>query len=170
MRAWLLGLIGLCTALGCGESDDDGDDGNGGNAGSSAGQSVSGGGASAGKGGVSVGGSGAGVPHGGATGNAGAGSNTGGNSAGTAAGGGEPGEAGAPAGGGATGLSECNPTEVTCKAFPPECPTNQVPSVDGTCWGECVKIEQCACTMADDCPNPNEYTCWMQQHCGPYVK
>lgn len=168
MRALLLGFLGLCTAVGCGESD-----GDGGNAAGSAGQSVSGAGgsaASAGKGGSSAGSSSAGSSSGGASGQASGGSSSGGDAAGTASGGSDQGEAGAPSGGGASELYECDPKQVTCKVATPECPANQVPSVEGTCWGECVKIDQCACSVASDCPNQNEYTCWSKQHCGPYIK
>lgn len=168
MRALLLGLSGLCTAIACGESA-----GDGGNAAGSAGQSVSGASgsaASAGKGGSSAGTNSAGSSSGGAAGKPSAGSASGGDAAGTASGGSEQAEAGSSSGGGASGLEQCDPKQVTCKAFPPECPANHVPSVDGTCWGECVKIEQCACSVASDCPNQNEYTCWSKQHCGPYVR
>jgi hypothetical protein len=173
MRALLLGLSGLCTAIGCGEGA-----GDGGKAAGSAGQSVSGASgsaASAGKGGSSAGtssagSSSAGSSNGGAAGKPSAGSGSGGDAAGTASGGSDQSEAGSPSGGGASGLAECNPKQVTCKALPPQCPANQVPSVDGTCWGECVKIDQCACSVASDCPDQNQYTCWSKQHCGPFVE
>jgi hypothetical protein len=169
MRACLLGLVVLCPALGCGESEGDGR-GAGGTGGSAGQSSGAAGAASAGKGGVNAGGSGAGAQHGGQSGSASGGSAASSNAAGTTTGGSKPGEAGAPSGGGASGLSECNPKQVTCKIVQPQCPANQVPSVDGTCWGECVKIDQCACQSADDCPDQNQYTCWSQQHCGPFVK
>jgi hypothetical protein len=163
MRTLGLGLAVLAAIFGfvagCGDTDSDEPNG----AAGSAGQSVSGaaGSAGAGKGGsASAGGSSAGSASGG--------SNASGSS-GNGAGGGEPGEAGAPSSGGSASLYECNPMKVTCKALPPQCPAFEVPAVEGTCWGACVKIAQCACHEASDCPNNDEYTCWSKQHCGPYV-
>lgn len=152
------------VVAGCGDTDSDEPRGGAG----SAGQSVGGGGgtASPGKGGANAGGSRAGASNGGAS---GGGSSAGGGRSGTGSGAAEPGEAGAPSDAGAAGLYECNPTKVVCKALPPECPAFQVPAVEGTCWGDCVEIAECACSEASDCPNNDEYTCWSKQHCGPYV-
>jgi len=74
------------------------------------------------------------------------------------------------AGGSASGLVDCDTRKVICKRVLPECPAMQVPSVVGTCYGECVKIDRCACSSADQCPDADQYTCWGKMHCGPYVQ
>ena len=71
--------------------------------------------------------------------------------------------------GGAVAFVDCDVRKVTCKRSTPECGTFQVPSVEGSCYGDCVKIDRCACSSADECPDPNQYTCWSKTHCGPYV-
>ena len=38
----------------------------------------------------------------------------------------------------------CDPSTVTCRALPPMCPSGQVPSIDGPCWGPCVPFSDCA--------------------------
>ncbi len=38
----------------------------------------------------------------------------------------------------------CNTQAVTCPSVPPQCPTGQVPSVDGNCYGPCLPIGNCA--------------------------
>ncbi|PCC69416.1 hypothetical protein SAMN02745121_08129 [Nannocystis exedens] len=44
----------------------------------------------------------------------------------------------------------CNPTAVTCKSQPPNCPLGTLPSVAGDCWsGKCTPVE--ACNWAPDC-------------------
>ena len=173
---------GLCLAVlaatfgfvaACGETDDGAARGN--HAGS-AGQSVSGAGgaASAGKSGGASGGNSAGTTSGGVSGSASGGA--GASASGGAGAGASPGgsSAGAPADAGASGAGgsprfDCDAKKVTCKIAVPNCPDFQVPAVDGTCWGECVDIAQCACREANDCPDTNQYTCWSQRHCGPYV-
>jgi hypothetical protein len=68
-----------------------------------------------------------------------------------------------------TGVS-CDPTKILCKRLAPTCPAGQVPSVEGTCYGPCVKVEECNCTAPAACPEPNQYTCRMNtKRCGPYV-
>jgi hypothetical protein len=139
-------------AAGCGETDDGAAQGN--DAGS-AGQAVggAGGAANAGKSGGASAGSSAGTTLGGVSGSGSGGSSA---SAGTA---------------GASGLlHDCDPRKVTCKIAVPDCPDLQVPSVEGTCWGDCVEIAECACSGAEDCPDNDQYTCWSQRHCGPYVR
>jgi hypothetical protein len=168
MRGFGLGLAVLAATFGvvagCGDTDADAP--NGDEAGSP-GQSVSGAGgaASGGKSGGASGGSSAGTTSGGAS---ASGSASGGTGVGGSSAAGAPAEAGAPSGG-TSGLYDCDPKKVTCKIATPQCPSFEVPSVEGTCWGECVKIAQCACSAADDCPDQNQYTCWSKQHCGPYV-
>ncbi|MDX2022541.1 MAG: hypothetical protein SF187_20055 [Deltaproteobacteria bacterium] len=63
----------------------------------------------------------------------------------------------------------CDPKKVLCKSLPPTCKANEVPSVHESCWGPCVRIEQCACKLASDCPMENMYTCHGKRACGPYV-
>jgi hypothetical protein len=72
--------------------------------------------------------------------------------------------------GGGSGKTSCDTTKVLCKIATPMCPSGQVVSVNGVCYGPCVPIEQCSCTKASDCPDSNQYTCHMNtQACGPYV-
>lgn len=97
-----------------------------------------------------------------------------GSSTGGASGGGATGGAGASAGGdtgdgGEPSLVDCDERKVTCKVAKPTCGTFQVPSVEGSCYGECVKIERCACSEAAECPDSGQFTCWKKTHCGPYV-
>jgi hypothetical protein len=66
---------------------------------------------------------------------------------------------------------DCDPRKITCKRTAPECPEMQVPSVDGSCYGECVDVEACQCTEADACPLSEKYTCHMSaKHCTPYLR
>lgn len=161
----LLGsLFGL--AFGCGESESD--SGADGVAGTTVGGSSSAGNvAVAGKAGASAtpgSANGGGNPNGGMT--------TGGSASGGTSHGGQTGaQAGADnAAGGADGLVDCDVRKVLCKRRPPECEQGSVPSVDVNCYGDCVKIDQCACSAAEQCPDPNQYTCWAKQHCGPFVR
>lgn len=79
-----------------------------------------------------------------------------------------PAEAGT--GADAASLASCDPRRVLCRAAPPSCPQGQVPSIDGSCWGACVPIESCGCTVADDCPDPSQYTCHLSARaCGPFI-
>jgi hypothetical protein len=73
-------------------------------------------------------------------------------------------------GGGAAPLVDCDARKVLCKRVAPECATFEVPSVEGACYGECVKIERCACVAAEECPDSNQFTCWAKTHCGPFVR
>jgi hypothetical protein len=177
MRALGFGLVLLGTAValavGCGSSTDDGP----GSAGSASGGSSSAG-TSTGKAGedAKAGASSAGSSSGGsATGGSSAGgSTTGGAPAGGSATGGQPdAQAGSGNDGGAGGdLVDCDPRKITCKRAAPTCGANEVPSVDdaGNCYGDCVKIDRCACSTAAQCPDQNQYTCWAKQHCGPFVQ
>ena len=158
MRSLALGLtllLAICASLlGCGESE------GGKGAGGAAGHAMSGAGAGAATGGASGGsGGGAGAGKPGAAGDAGenGGSAGSGNEAGTNA------AAGA-------GLADCDPRKILCKRIAPECVAGEAPSVDGSCYGDCVKIELCACADAAQCPDPNQYTCWAKNHCGPFVQ
>jgi hypothetical protein len=70
----------------------------------------------------------------------------------------------------AQGAVSCDPRAIRCRRLPPECPFGQVPAIEGTCYGDCVPVEQCACREAAACPQPEEYTCHLSAgHCGPYV-
>jgi hypothetical protein len=64
----------------------------------------------------------------------------------------------------------CDTSKILCKRSAPACPTGQVPSVEGTCYGQCVKIESCTCTGPADCPDPDHFTCHNNtKRCGPFV-
>jgi hypothetical protein len=62
--------------------------------------------------------------------------------------------------------------KILCKRLAPTCAAGEVPSVNdaGNCYGDCVKIDRCACSTAAQCPDQNQYTCWAKQHCGPFVQ
>lgn len=167
----------LGLAVGCGQSDGD-DVGAAGSA--TAGSSPSGAGTSGDLGGSATGGnasggsaSGGGTSGGSANGGGSSGSANGGSSGGVTTGGQPDAQAGAgnEAGAGA-GLVDCDPLKITCKRAAPPCDPGEVPSVDdvGNCYGECVKIDRCACSAAQQCPDPDQYTCWAKQHCGPFVR
>ena len=159
MRLLGLGLVLLGTALGlafgCGARE-----GGSGTQTAAAGASTSGAGTSAGRAGGDA-----------TAGNATAGSVAGGASAGSSTTGGQPdAQAGANNDGGASGLVDCDPKKILCKRLAPQCDAGEVPSVNGSCYGDCVKVEQCGCSAAAECPEPDQYTCWAKQHCGPFVQ
>jgi hypothetical protein len=65
------------------------------------------------------------------------------------------------------GSANCDQRAVACKMLPPICDQGQFPRVVGSCWdGTCVPIEQCQCTVTEECPDPGNFVCWSQQHCG----
>jgi hypothetical protein len=65
-------------------------------------------------------------------------------------------------------VANCDPRAVACELLPPTCDLGQFPRVVGSCWdGTCVSIEQCMCTVSEECPDPGNFVCWSQQHCGP---
>jgi hypothetical protein len=65
---------------------------------------------------------------------------------------------------------DCDPRKLRCRRAAPECAAGQVPSVAGSCFGECVPIEACRCTGPEECPLHEQYTCLMsRQHCTPYL-
>ena len=46
----------------------------------------------------------------------------------------------------------CDGAGVTCEAPTPSCPSGQVPSVSGSCWGPCIAAHDCrAVSNCDDC-------------------
>lgn len=46
----------------------------------------------------------------------------------------------------------CDRASVTCEAPTPSCPSGQVPSVSGSCWGPCIAAHDCrAVSNCDDC-------------------
>ena len=68
------------------------------------------------------------------------------------------------------GGENCDHRDVTCRRAEPTCPTGQVASVRGTCWGPCVAIEACGCREPAQCPKPDRYTCHrLRRRCGPPV-
>lgn len=68
------------------------------------------------------------------------------------------------------GARSCDAREVTCRRAQPVCGDLEAPAVEDGCWGPCVPIAECACTVADDCPDRNRFTCHLYAaHCGPYV-
>jgi len=146
----------LGLGLGCGKSND---------APAGVGGSGQAGEATGGDGEVAAG---AGSTNGGSSGSAGS-AVSGGAGAGSSAGGASAGASGGTAGGGSE-LLDCDPKKILCKSVAPECVFGQVPMVEGSCYGPCVKVERCACSTAAQCPEPEQYTCWSKQHCGPYVK
>lgn len=65
---------------------------------------------------------------------------------------------------------DCDPRKLRCRRAAPECTEGQVPSVAGSCFGECVPIEACRCTGPEECPLNEQYTCLLSaQHCTPYL-
>jgi hypothetical protein len=51
--------------------------------------------------------------------------------------------------------TNCDQRDVACKMLPPTCGPGQFPGVVGSCWdGTCVPLEQCLCTVAEECPDP----------------
>lgn len=66
--------------------------------------------------------------------------------------------------------TSCDRRPLTCRRAEPVCPEGQVVAIVGNCFGDCVAIDQCACSEADACPQPEKYTCHRSaMHCGPYV-
>lgn len=66
---------------------------------------------------------------------------------------------------------DCDPRKLRCRRAAPECAEGLVPSVAGSCFGECVPIEACRCTGPEQCPAPEQYTCLLSaQHCSPYLR
>ena len=64
----------------------------------------------------------------------------------------------------------CDQRDIRCRVPAPTCPDGQVPSVEGSCWGPCVAIDECACEGPDDCPDRDRYTCHrFRSRCGPYL-
>jgi hypothetical protein len=66
--------------------------------------------------------------------------------------------------------TSCDHRTLTCRRAEPVCPEGQVAAIVDHCFGDCVRIEQCACSEADACPEPEKYTCHRSaMHCGPFV-
>lgn len=67
---------------------------------------------------------------------------------------------------------DCNEDHILCSPpFVPlePCPEGQVRSVQDECYGTCVPLTQCACSVADDCPGDN--ACYnTSKTCGPWLK
>jgi hypothetical protein len=47
---------------------------------------------------------------------------------------------------------DCDPGKIMCRAATPNCPVGYVPSVVGTCYGPCVRLQECTCKTSDQCP------------------
>ncbi len=74
-------------------------------------------------------------------------------------------------GGAADGATSCDSRNIRCRVAQPVCEEGEVPSVVGTCYGPCVKIDACACASAEQCPEPNRYTCLLgPMHCSYYLR
>ena len=150
MRAPAIGsLVGgglLCLAVACGKSAEAA--GSAGGAGQLGGDS-------------NLAGSAAGALSGGASSAVAGSTSVGGQSAGSGT---SAGSAGASA-----GLLQCDPNQVLCKRTAPQCVFGEVPQVVDSCYGECVRVDRCACSTAAECPQPEQYTCWARSHCGPFV-
>jgi hypothetical protein len=66
--------------------------------------------------------------------------------------------------------TSCDRRTLLCRKAEPVCPAQHVASIVDNCFGPCVAIDQCACSEADACPQPEQYTCHRSaMHCGPYV-
>lgn len=66
---------------------------------------------------------------------------------------------------------DCDPRKLRCRRAAPHCAEGQVPSVAGSCFGECVPIEACRCTGPQECPLHEQYTCLLSaRHCTPYLR
>lgn len=66
------------------------------------------------------------------------------------------------------GSANCDQRDVACKTLAPTCGPGQFPRVVESCWdGTCVPIEQCQCTVTEECPDAGNFVCWSRQHCGP---
>jgi hypothetical protein len=67
--------------------------------------------------------------------------------------------------------TNCDQRDIVCSMTLPACGQGQVPLVAGNCYdGTCVPIDQCLCTVAEECPEPNQYTCLMSEgHCSYYL-
>ncbi len=174
MRTLGFGLVLLGAAIGlafgCGVSEG-GAGANGGSAGSGAATAGSSNGSAgtAGKAGANAtAGAASGGTSGGGNGGSGNGAGVSGNAATT---GGQPdAQAGAGNEAGSAALVDCDPKKILCKRLAPQCTAGEVPSVEGSCYGDCVKIDRCRCAAAAECPEPDQYTCWAKQHCGPFVR
>ncbi len=177
--------LSLLVAAACGGTDLEGGAPNGTGSGSSAG-----GGANATGGKTSIGGgtaTGGSVTVSGGTSSASGGSvavvggshsalgGQGANLGGAVASGGAPatssgGQGSTPIGGATNGATSCDLRDIRCRAAQPVCEQGEVPSVVGTCYGPCVKIDTCGCASAEQCPEPNMYTCLVgPMHCSHYL-
>jgi len=179
-RGWLIGpwLI-VVVGWSCQNADEQSDGTGGLGSAASAGAPASGGSANAGSAGTNAGSGAANAASGGSNAGASAGGEGNGGGAGNSAPG-DSGGAGAAAGtsggegdSGAAGSNavSCDPREIFCRRLTPVCGANEVPSVEGTCYGPCVPVEACTCAEAAACPQPNTYTCHLdRQRCGPFVR
>lgn len=49
-------------------------------------------------------------------------------------------------------LVSCDEREIGCEQIPPACEVGFVHEVRNLCWGDCVPIATCGCTLREECP------------------
>jgi len=74
-----------------------------------------------------------------------------------------------------SGAVDCDWGHSFCDSLPGPCPSGQVRSVTGNCWGACVPYTDCAPIPCDPAAPgtrcPTGLTCWTSTRtCGPYVR
>lgn len=78
-----------------------------------------------------------------------------------------------PADGGPDAISAgvtCDRSLIRCRRPEPLCPEGETASVEGTCYGPCVPIDECVCEGPEQCPHPDMYTCHRHRgRCGPFL-
>ncbi len=47
---------------------------------------------------------------------------------------------------------DCDAGKIVCKVATPNCPAGYVPSVVNSCYGPCVRLQQCTCKTSAECP------------------
>lgn len=170
-RGWRAGSLALLLAglsLGCGDSHSDPPKTD---AGAAATGGVGGVGGVGGAGSAATGGVG-GVGGGGGTGAGGTSGGAGGSGVADAATGdaSRPDAAIADVAVDASDVVSCDRRLLSCRRAEPVCGQDEVPRIIGNCFGECVRIDECVCSEAADCPFEETYTCHrFRQRCGPYV-
>ena len=76
---------------------------------------------------------------------------------------------GSDASGGSSEIS-CDRRKLVCRRAEPVCPQGETAQIVDGCFGECVRIDSCACNEPAACPDSDSYTCYNHaKHCGPYV-
>lgn len=86
-----------------------------------------------------------------------------------------PQDAGPPDAGGRVDVGSgrgvsCDHRDIRCRIPEPLCPEGEIASVEGSCYGPCVPIEECVCETGEECPRPEMWTCHRHvSRCGPYL-